>query len=302
MGRKGGRGGRGAGPQEDQYGEAFVSQDRDGGFAPVGGRGGGRMSGGGEAGGSKAGSNVSYVKHVPKFLQAHIHLLGGKKRHAAAEEDPAVLNALEDEQTAQDAQNEEEEALQRAIAENPALALEHPELTKLANKAKAAEEKEKGNKAFGHKRYDDAVTHFTVCIELDPGNEVYYSNRSAAYAALKQFRWAVRDAKKVIELKPTWVKGWARLGAAHMGLEDFSEAREAYDKALDIEPDDQALQQAQHRADTAERRAAAERKHKFKQKHGDEPAKPAATKKAKVVSIAAAGVKNKGLLSFQDDE
>ncbi len=33
---------------------------------------------------------------------------------------------------------------------------------------KAAEEKEKGNKAFADKRYDDAVNHFTVCIELDP--------------------------------------------------------------------------------------------------------------------------------------
>ncbi len=48
MGRKG-RGRGGGGPLEDQYGEAFVSQDRDS-FAAPAGRGGGRMSGGGEAG------------------------------------------------------------------------------------------------------------------------------------------------------------------------------------------------------------------------------------------------------------
>ncbi len=56
-------------------------------------------------------------------------------------------------------------------------------------------------------------------------NEVYYSNRAAAYTALKQYRWAMRDAKKVIALKPKWVKGWARLGAAHMGLDEFSEVQ-----------------------------------------------------------------------------
>ena len=55
---------------------------------------------------------------------------------------------------------EEQEALQRAVAENPALALEHPELAQVIRKGAAAEEKEKGNRAFSEKRCT------VVCLRL----------------------------------------------------------------------------------------------------------------------------------------
>jgi hypothetical protein len=32
----------------------------------------------------------------------------------------------------------------------------------------ATQEKERGNKAFKDKKYDEAITSFTRCIELDP--------------------------------------------------------------------------------------------------------------------------------------
>ena len=72
-------------------------------------------------------------------------------------------------------------------------------------------------------RFEDAVGHFSRSIALDKTCEVYYSNRSAALAALKRFHEALGDARAVVRLKPRWAKGWARLGAAHMGLEDFGE-------------------------------------------------------------------------------
>lgn len=34
--------------------------------------------------------------------------------------------------------------------------------------AQAAEEKERGNKLFGNKKYKEAIESFTKCIELDP--------------------------------------------------------------------------------------------------------------------------------------
>lgn len=71
-------------------------------------------------------------------------------------------------------------------------------------------------------RFADAVAHFSRCIQLDAGNEVYFSNRAAAHMGLKQYSEAAQDAKSVIQLKPKWVKGWGRLGAALSGLEDFS--------------------------------------------------------------------------------
>ena len=73
------------------------------------------------------------------------------------------------------------------------------------------------------RRHDDAVRHFSTCIRLEPSNEIYYSNRAAAHTALKNFRGALSDGKEVVRLKPRWAKGWARIAAAHFGLEEFQE-------------------------------------------------------------------------------
>lgn len=58
---------------------------------------------------------------------------------------------------------------------------------------------------------------FTQAIELDPQNHVLYSNRSGAYASLKDFEHALRDANKTTEIKPDWAKGWGRKGTALHG-------------------------------------------------------------------------------------
>ena len=54
-------------------------------------------------------------------------------------------------------------------------------------------------------------------------NEVYYSNRAAAYISLKQYTKAIQDARRVIAIRPKWAKGHARLAAAHFALQDYSE-------------------------------------------------------------------------------
>ncbi len=93
MGKRGGRGGSGkgeGGEYTDQYG-GFGSQDRDGSFQPskTGGQ-----SGGGTAGKSKHGSvQLSYQRHVPKFLQPYSHMLGaGKGQQTQSEDEPVVLD------------------------------------------------------------------------------------------------------------------------------------------------------------------------------------------------------------------
>ena len=62
---------------------------------------------------------------------------------------------------------------------------------------------------------------FTQAIELEPGNHVLYSNRSGAYASLKDFDKALEDANKTTELKPDWAKGWGRKGSALHGTGDL---------------------------------------------------------------------------------
>jgi stress-induced-phosphoprotein 1 len=57
----------------------------------------------------------------------------------------------------------------------------------------------------------------------------------------------------VTDLKPDWPRGWSRAGAAHVGLGQWAEAVEAYDKGLALDPTSEAMAAA--RADAAARLA-----------------------------------------------
>jgi stress-induced-phosphoprotein 1 len=64
---------------------------------------------------------------------------------------------------------------------------------------------------------------------------VLYSNRSGAYASLKQWPKALDDATKTTEIKPDWSKGWGRKGAALHGTGDLVGAVDAYEQALKLD-------------------------------------------------------------------
>ena len=63
-----------------------------------------------------------------------------------------------------------------------------------------------GNAALSAGNHAEAIAHYTKGIEYDPTNFVLYSNRSAAYATLKEYGKALEDANKTIEVKPDWGK------------------------------------------------------------------------------------------------
>lgn len=97
--------------------------------------------------------------------------------------------------------------------------------------------KAEGNKAFAAKNFEEAMfvlesfleyheliyirEKFTQAIEIEPSNHVLYSNRSGAYASLKDFDKALEDADKTTEIKPDWAKGWGRKGSALHGTGDL---------------------------------------------------------------------------------
>jgi stress-induced-phosphoprotein 1 len=84
---------------------------------------------------------------------------------------------------------------------------------------------------------------FSQAIELDPTNHVLYSNRSGAYASLKDYQAALEDANKTTEIKPDWAKGWGRKGAAQHGLGDLVGAKDAFEEALKLDPSNAQAQQ-----------------------------------------------------------
>lgn len=106
----------------------------------------------------------------------------------------------------------------------------------------AEELKNQGNLLFSSGNFEEAVDIFTLAISSDPTNAVLYSNRSAAFASLKQWTSAIEDGKKTTELRPEWGKGWSRLGAALQGNGNVKEAHDAFAKGLEVDPSNAQLQ------------------------------------------------------------
>lgn len=80
------------------------------------------------------------------------------------------------------------------------------------DKANADKLKQKGNSLMSNKKYDEAIQTYTEAIKLDSTNPVYYSNRAAAHSSKGDHPSAVGDAEKAIEVDPSYVKAYHRLG------------------------------------------------------------------------------------------
>lgn len=106
--------------------------------------------------------------------------------------------------------------------------------------------KDKGNKAFANQKYEEAKLFYSKAIEQDiyGTNHALYSNRSAVFSALKDYTEAFNDAKKTIEIKEDWPKGYFRKGHALEGLLQYPEAYAAYNEGLKRDANDVALLKA----------------------------------------------------------
>lgn len=87
----------------------------------------------------------------------------------------------------------------------------------------AEQEKKLGNDAFAARKYDEAITHYTNAIKIDPTSPIYFSNRSACYSFKHEWENALSDAKKSIELDSKFIKGYFRLASAQAELKQFDD-------------------------------------------------------------------------------
>ena len=83
----------------------------------------------------------------------------------------------------------------------------------------------KGNEEFKKKNYAAAVGLYTEGIQLDPSQDVLYSNRGLSYMNLNEPEKAKKDFSKAIELNPNNIKAMKRIsymliqeGSLHEGL------------------------------------------------------------------------------------
>lgn len=110
-----------------------------------------------------------------------------------------------------------------------------------ADKARAEELKNEGNKYMSAKDYGAALNSYTQAIELYPSSPVFYSNRAAAYSQIGQHDEAINDAKKAAEIDPNFGKAYSRLGHALFASGRFAEAAEAYEKGVEVDPSNKLM-------------------------------------------------------------
>jgi tetratricopeptide (TPR) repeat protein len=103
-----------------------------------------------------------------------------------------------------------------------------------ANKAKAREYKASGNKAMAAGSFQKAMRQYTKALELDPGNAILYSNRSATHFNLRQFAESLEDAESAILCDEKWWKAYKRKGLALIHMQRYDEAIEALEAGLQI--------------------------------------------------------------------
>lgn len=125
--------------------------------------------------------------------------------------------------------------------------------------AQAEEEKIKGNTAINSKDYPGAINHYSEALKLSaegPNSHVYYCNRAAAYCHTNQYQLAVDDCLTSIALSPDYVKAYSRLGLAYYFMEKFQDAIDAYERAVELEPDNKSIQESLRQARTKAKKVA----------------------------------------------
>ena len=82
--------------------------------------------------------------------------------------------------------------------------------------------KERGSGHYSSGRYQEAIAAYSFCIEQAPSDDpelhLYYSNRAASFMQINDYGRAKEDAEACISLKPTWPKGYSRLGNSLLKL------------------------------------------------------------------------------------
>lgn len=102
--------------------------------------------------------------------------------------------------------------------------------------AQAEAAKAEGNNFFKGGQYTQAVNKYSEAIQFDPTNHTYYSNRSASYANLGEWKESADDARECIRIDKNFIKGYFRLATAQKNLNEVDGAINTLKSGLGIEP------------------------------------------------------------------
>mmetsp|Transcript_13218 Transcript_13218/g.25591 ORF Transcript_13218/g.25591 Transcript_13218/m.25591 type:complete len:590 (-) Transcript_13218:184-1953(-) len=103
---------------------------------------------------------------------------------------------------------------------------EHVQSSAQSSRETALTLKEQANAKYSARAFHDALQLYTKAISFCDDIAAIYSNRAAVYLSLNQFNEALKDAKKAVDLDPTFAKAWVRGAKAYIGLGNLKLAAE----------------------------------------------------------------------------
>ena len=115
---------------------------------------------------------------------------------------------------------------------------------------------EKGYEALSSGRYADALIEYTNALSIASDSEkpLLYNNRSIAYMRMGQFDSALRDANNIdATIDTNKLLRYTRTADALYGLERYTEAKNSYQLAVDMNPSSGNLKLGLQRAERAEK-------------------------------------------------
>uniref|UniRef100_A0A5B7A411 Putative Tetratricopeptide repeat (TPR)-like superfamily protein n=1 Tax=Davidia involucrata TaxID=16924 RepID=A0A5B7A411_DAVIN len=129
--------------------------------------------------------------------------------------------------------------------------------------AQASDAKLEGNKLFGDGQYEEALSNYELALQVAPDTpssveirSICHANRGTCFVKLGQYKDAIEQCSKALELNPKYVKALLRRGEAHEKLENFEEAIADMKKILEL---DESHVQAKRTIGRLEPLAAAKR-------------------------------------------
>ncbi len=101
---------------------------------------------------------------------------------------------------------------------------------------------QKGVNHIKKRRYDEAVRVFSEVIRIAANYAEGYNQRAIAYFMSDELSKSVEDCKRTIELNPFHFGAFAGMGQCYLKLGDLSAALDAFQRALEINPNLYAIE------------------------------------------------------------
>jgi tetratricopeptide (TPR) repeat protein len=110
----------------------------------------------------------------------------------------------------------------------------------------ANQELARGAAALNLQDIDKALTHLDKAIRIAPDFAEAYNQRAIAHYLAERFDDSIADCRHTVQLMPVHFGAYAGKGHSHLAKGELSDALEAYEKALQINPHLECIRELVH--------------------------------------------------------